>query len=72
VLLVASKPHTPTNRSAEDLGASSRVVHFEDEYAWDSDDDIEDCEDEYAWDSDDDIEEANAADDIIKILEGDW
>jgi hypothetical protein len=72
VLLVSSGPHQPGNRSAEDLGASSRVIHFKDECAWDSDDDIEDGEDEYAWDSDDEVEEANAADDIIKILEGDW
>ena len=28
--------------------------------------------DEYGWDTDDEVEEANAFDDIIKIIEGDW
>lgn len=26
----------------------------------------------YDWDTDDEVEEANAADDMIKIIEGDW
>ncbi|KAF2843989.1 hypothetical protein T440DRAFT_473748 [Plenodomus tracheiphilus IPT5] len=29
-------------------------------------------EDEWSWDTDDEVEEANATDDMFKILEGDW
>lgn len=29
-------------------------------------------EGELGWDTDDEVEEANAADDMIKIIEGDW
>ena len=31
-----------------------------------------DVEDETGWDTDDEVEEANAADDMIKVIEGDW
>jgi hypothetical protein len=76
VLLVASEPHTPGNRSVKVSGTSSHVVHFEDGYDWDSDDGtsshVVQFEDDYGWDTDDDIEEANAADDMIKMIEGDW
>jgi hypothetical protein len=34
--------------------------------------DEDDRYDEYEWDTDDEVEEANANDNILRIIEGDW
>jgi hypothetical protein len=45
-----------------DTSSDGISCFFEDEI-WDEGDD---------WDTDDEVEEANAADDWLKIIEGDW
>lgn len=57
---VTSNPSESKDRSYRDLDTSSEesTYDFQDEPYWS--------------DTDDEVEEANAADDIIKIIEGDW
>ncbi|KAI0530064.1 hypothetical protein GGR58DRAFT_494748 [Xylaria digitata] len=44
--------------------------------SWDDevedDEGLDDYDDGYGWDTDDGVEEANAADDMIRVIEGDW
>jgi hypothetical protein len=59
IKLVTSNPSSPTNLFHRDSDTSSEGLVY-------------DFEGELGWDTDDEVEEANAADDVMKIIEGDW
>ncbi|KAL5382850.1 hypothetical protein PMIN06_010593 [Paraphaeosphaeria minitans] len=55
---------------SESTGIPLQIEPYKDYYEWSSPD--EEFENEDGWDTDDEVEESNTADDLIKILEGDW
>jgi hypothetical protein len=65
----------PTGSASCLSGLVGRAYFSEDEI-WDSDKSVSDgfyCNTwDEGWDTDDEVEEANAADDMVKIIEGDW
>ncbi|KAI0449148.1 hypothetical protein F5B21DRAFT_495283 [Xylaria acuta] len=72
-LSITRDPPSCSNLDIVDGGLED---HHGNEWYWNSDDEaietnIEDNDDQY-WDTDDEVEEANRADDIIKLIEGDW
>lgn len=70
---MTSNPSVPANPfySASDTSDKILIDDSDGEGGWNSDDDCFDAE--TGWDStDDEVEEANASDNLIKIIEGNW
>ncbi|KAF2962877.1 hypothetical protein GQX73_g10696 [Xylaria multiplex] len=65
-----STSYNPLSYPNSDVASEEFNNSWDDEV--DDNEGLGDYDDGYGWDTDDEVEEANAADDMIKIIEGDW